>query len=55
MTDALAAYFLTEFEAKRKPWNDLPETPEALVPWLKARRDDGRIKNDDVTLVDITV
>jgi hypothetical protein len=55
MTDALAAYFLAEFEAKRKPWNDLPETSEALGPWLKARRDDGRIKNDDVTLVDITV
>jgi len=55
MNDALAAYFLTEFDAKRRPWNDLPETPEALGPWLKVRRDAGRIKNDDVTLVDVTV
>jgi hypothetical protein len=55
MTDALAAYFLAEFEAKRKPWADLPETPEALGPWLKARREEGRMKNDDVTLVDVIV
>jgi penicillin-binding protein 2 len=50
-TDALAAYFLAEFEAKRKPWGDLPRTAGDLEPWLKVRRDSGRIKNDDVTLV----
>jgi hypothetical protein len=55
MTDALAAYFLAEYEARRRPWVELPETPEALGPWLKVRRDEGRIKNDDVTLVDVTV
>ncbi len=53
MTDALSAFFLTEFEAKRKPWNHLPETSEALLPWLKTHRDSGDLKNDDVTLVDV--
>jgi hypothetical protein len=55
MTDALSQHFLAEFEAKRKPWNDLPETPDALTAYLKARRDSGALHNDDVTLIDLTV
>lgn len=53
MTDALSAFFLTEFETKRKPWNDLPDSLEKLLPWLKTHRDSGSLKNDDVTLVDV--
>lgn len=55
MTDALSQHFLAEFEAKRKPWNDLPETPDALTDYLKSRRDTGALHNDDVTLVDLTL
>jgi hypothetical protein len=55
MTDALAAYFLGEFEAKRKPWTDLPRTPDAFTLWLKSHREGGQMKNDDVTLVDMTL
>lgn len=53
MTDALSAWFLGQWERKRKPWNDLPTTEEALGPWLKKHRDSGELKNDDVTIVDI--
>jgi hypothetical protein len=55
MTDALASWFLSEFEAKRKPWNNLPETTEAFQTFLKSERDAGRLKNDDVTLLDLMV
>ena len=53
MTDALAAWFLTEWESKRKPWNDLPATDAALAGWLQKRRNNRTLKNDDVTLVDV--
>lgn len=53
MTDALAAWFLGTFEARRKPWNGLPQDEEAFAAWLKQRRDAGEIKNDDVTLVEV--
>jgi hypothetical protein len=53
LTDAWAAYFLAEWEAKRKPWNELPANSAALPAYLKARRDDGKLKNDDVTLIDL--
>ncbi len=52
MTDALAQFFLAEFEAKRKPWDALP-SPEGLAGWAKERRDAGTLKNDDVTLVEV--
>jgi hypothetical protein len=55
MSDAIAQHFLAEFEAKRKPWNDLPETREALTAYLKARRDSGALHNDDVTIVDLVI
>lgn len=55
MTDALAAWFLAEWEKRRRPWNDLPADETALAAWLKARRDAGTMKNDDVTLVEVTI
>jgi serine/threonine protein phosphatase PrpC len=55
MTDALSQWFLAEYEARRKPWNDLPDSPDAFPAWLKSRRDSGALKNDDVTVVDVTL
>lgn len=55
MSDAVAAYFLAEWEAKRKPWNDLPSDQSGFPAWLKARRDSGKLKNDDVTVLDVTL
>ena len=53
MTDALAAWFLTQWEAKQTPWNDLPDNDADFGPWLKTQRDSGALKNDDVTLLDV--
>ena len=55
MTDALAACFLAEWEARRRPWNSLPTTQLEFTKYIKARRDDGKLKNDDVTLIDVTL
>lgn len=55
MTDALASWFLQEFEARRRPWENLPASQAALPAWLQAHRADGRLKNDDVTLVEVRV
>jgi hypothetical protein len=55
MTDALAHWFLARHEAGEKPWEIVP-TERALFPgWLQARRDDGSLKNDDVTLLVLSV
>lgn len=55
MTDALAHWFLAAHEAGEKPWEIVP-TERALFPgWLQARRDDGSLKNDDVTLLVLSV
>lgn len=53
-TDAVAAWFLLEFERKRKPWNLLP-TDSVFAAWLKGTRDSGALKNDDVTLIELEV
>ena len=55
MTDAFSQWFLKEFESRRRPWNDFPTTQQALTNWLKPRRDKGLVKNDDMTLLDLTV
>lgn len=55
MTDAFSQWFLKEFESRRRPWNDFPTTQQALTNWLKPRRDKNLIKNDDVTLLDLTL
>lgn len=54
MTDALAAWFLAEYEAGRRPWNALPTETPAFREWLRARRSDGTLRNDDVTLLEVT-
>lgn len=55
MTDALAQFFLSRFESRERPWNSLPQTAEELPDWLKPLRDAGTLKNDDVTLLDLTL
>jgi hypothetical protein len=56
MTDALAGWFLTEHEAGRGPWRELAAlTADGFAGWVDERRADGRMKNDDVTVVEIEV
>ena len=55
MTDALAQWFLSEYEAGNKPWDVLPTDDAAFRAWLKECRDGGRMKNDDVTLLTLSV
>jgi len=55
MTDALAHWFLARYEAGEKPWEMLPLDRAAFPGWLQARRDDGSLKNDDVTLLVLSV
>jgi hypothetical protein len=52
MTDALAEWFLAEHEAGRAPWRQLGERTDGdFAGWVAGRRAEGRLKNDDVTLV----
>lgn len=53
-TDAVAAWFLLEFERKRKPWSLIP-TDTVFPAWLKGTRDSGALKNDDVTIIELEV
>lgn len=52
-TDAFAAWFLARHEQGRRPWHvlrDLGLTVD-FDEWLAQERADGRMRNDDVTLV----
>lgn len=51
MTDALACWFLMLVEAGKEPWK-LKYTGR-FERWIKSRREEKKIKNDDVTLVRI--
>lgn len=55
MTDALAAWFLTGFEKKRRLWETLPADLEAFAALVQRERDAAQMKNDDVTLIEITI
>jgi hypothetical protein len=59
ITDALAYWFFTEQEAGKKPWNTLLdlETPQnpSFRSWVTSLRNNGKLKNDDMTLVRIEV
>lgn len=59
MTDALACWFLNEFESGCKPWQilrDLEYNRKSDVEiFISDLRNTGRIQNDDVTLVYINV
>ena len=54
LSDAVAAWFLLEYERKRKPWNLIPSA--TIFPaWLKGTRDSGALNNDDVTIIELEV
>jgi hypothetical protein len=57
MTDALARWFLEQYEAGRKPLEAVerllaePSPDEAFPGWVEARRRREDLRNDDVTLL----
>jgi hypothetical protein len=61
MTDALAQWCLAENEAGQEPWSALashltaPEPAERFAAWIEKLRDSGRLRNDDVTLLAISL
>jgi hypothetical protein len=61
MTDALAQWFLRQHEAGKRPWEELAGFPEgdgakaAFAEWVEERRRRDGLRNDDVTLVLITL
>jgi hypothetical protein len=58
MTDALAQWFLAEHEAGMKPWGAVERLSgegEAFAAWVEGLRARGGLRNDDVTLVVLTV
>jgi hypothetical protein len=60
-TDALAAWCLEEHEANRNPWRKLEwllqptGTDERFSLWIDRLRSNRRLRNDDVTLVVVTL
>lgn len=57
-TDALAAWFLSEIERANRPWEtlrdlDTSDAPLDFPDWIDQLRDQGRLHNDDTTLVRI--
>ena len=61
MTDALAQWCLAEHETSKNPWAKLdsfvahPEVADHFTAWVEELRDNGRLHNDDVTLVGIVL
>ncbi|EDY22324.1 conserved hypothetical protein [Chthoniobacter flavus Ellin428] len=60
MTDALACWFLEASVRDERPWEilcgfDGQGEPDAFSEWVQQLRQGGAMKNDDVTLVRITV
>jgi hypothetical protein len=59
MTDALGHWFLSQVQSGNKPWQAL----DALLPlaevdfalWVDEQRQDGRLRDDDVTLVAVSL
>jgi hypothetical protein len=60
MTDALACWFISQIELGNKPLKELQEFASSIEParfstWIESLRDDGLIRNDDSTLLRISV
>src|SRR5947199_52879 len=60
MTDALACWFLREGEEGRQPWDELSgfsgaTALEDFARRIEALRDGEGLKNDDVTLIQVTL
>lgn len=59
-TDALSAWFLAGIEAGRRPWETLrdlgtADAPLSFADWVRTLRTAGVMRNDDVTLVRVTI
>ena len=61
MSDAMAQWFLLEHEAGNRPWEPLEqlltlkESESVFASWIEGLRDAKRIRNDDVTLLAISL
>lgn len=59
MTDAIANWFITQLEEEKSPWSTLNEyldyDHEGLTEYLTHLRDEGKLKNDDVTIARVTI
>ena len=61
MTDALAHWFLCEYEAAGQPWTQCesllttPDNQEHFAAWIEELRDSKRLHNDDVTLLGVSL
>ncbi len=54
-TDALAQWFLREWEAGHRPWQELAGGEGDFVALVSLLREQRRMRNDDVTLVAVEV
>ena len=54
MTDAVANWFIKKLEEGKRPWRTIDEyldyDREGLSLYLTYLRNDGRLKNDDITI-----
>jgi hypothetical protein len=60
MTDALAQWFLRAAEGSEKPWNTLQALAEigcqqGFEEWIATLRDRRLLRNDDVTLLAVSL
>jgi hypothetical protein len=58
MTDALALWFLRNYEAGGTPWTDLAQVCQSdaeFQQWAEERRTVGELDNDDLALVCVRV
>lgn len=60
MTDAIAAWFLAEYEHGRKPWRELDGVlddgnPDLFRAWIEMQRRGARLRDDDVTVTRLRV
>jgi hypothetical protein len=58
MSDALAAWFLSEIVQAKRPWRDLDtalDSPGSFQALISDLRGDGRMKNDDATVARVRV
>jgi hypothetical protein len=61
MTDALAQWFLTQAESGGKPWqalarvSDEASSEQSFASWIEELRSARQLRNDDVTLLAVSV
>jgi hypothetical protein len=61
MTDALAQWFLAQVEQGGKPWLELESllhdngNPQTFTAWIEGLRVARQLRNDDVTLLAVSI